>query len=56
MNYTRRPNRPDGNVYREMRRQRLRRPGENAPIINPKLVIASAAAAVVVVALWLVWK
>jgi hypothetical protein len=25
MNYTRRPNRPDGNVYREMRRQNLRR-------------------------------
>jgi hypothetical protein len=26
MNYTRRPNRPDGNVYRDMRRQRLRSP------------------------------
>jgi hypothetical protein len=27
MNYTRRPNRPDGNVYREMRRPKLLKPG-----------------------------
>lgn len=27
MNYTRRPNRPDGNVYREMRRQKFRKSG-----------------------------
>lgn len=27
MNYNRRPNRPDGNIYREMRRQKFRRPG-----------------------------
>jgi hypothetical protein len=26
MNYTRRPNRPDGNLYRDMRRQKFRKP------------------------------
>ncbi len=29
MNYNRRPNRPDGTVYRDMRRQRLRLPGRS---------------------------
>ena len=55
MNYTRRPNRPDSDVYREMRRQGLRRAkGEAAPL-NPKLLVASIVVIAVLV-VWLIWK
>ena len=57
MNYTRRPNRPDGNVYREMRRRGLRDGrGRVGPLpISPKVLLIVALVVVVLVA-WLMWR
>jgi hypothetical protein len=56
MNYSRRPNRPDGNVYRDMRRRGMRRSASDALPINPKVLLVSVAVGVVVLLVWLVWK
>ena len=56
MNYTRRPNRPDSDVYREMRRQGLRRArGSGGAMMNPK-VLMGVTAVVLVLVVWLMWK
>lgn len=57
MNYTRRPNRPDGNVYREMRRRGMKRVDAGGSPINPKALWATTAAAIVVgIVAWILWK
>ena len=54
MNYSRRPNRPDANVYRQMRRGGMGRRRPGGALINPKVLLV--ATAVVVLVAWLVWK
>ena len=55
MNYTRRSNRPDSDVYREMRRQGLRRASREAAPLNPKL-LAAAVVMIAVLVVWFMWK
>ena len=58
MNYVRRPNRPDGSLYRQMRRQRLsrgERGGLGFPLGRPVVFFVGAAALAAVVGWWL-WR
>jgi hypothetical protein len=55
MNYTRRPNRPDGNVYRQMRRRNMGRGGGGSKPLNPKVLLAATVVVVAVVA-WMIWR
>ena len=55
MKYNRRPNRPDGNVYREMRRRGMGRGHGGGMTISPKALLITAAVLIALVA-WLIWK
>jgi hypothetical protein len=56
MNYNRRPNRPDGNVYREMRRRNMGRGfGGGGMPISPRVLLVATVVVVAVVA-WIIWK
>ncbi len=54
MKYNRRPNRPDANVYREMRRRGMGR-GHGGASMSPKALLATAAVLIALVA-WAIWK
>lgn len=58
MNYTRRPNRPDSNVYRQMRRGGMRSPRARTAAISlhPKILVAAAVLLAIVIVAWFVWK
>jgi hypothetical protein len=55
----RRAVRPDGGVYRQMRRQRLSRLGVGAPLLRrprrPRLLAVAAASVALVLVVWFVW-
>ena len=55
MNYSRRPNRPDANVYRQMRRGGMRRTRPGGAPINPKVLLVATVMVVILVA-WLMWN